>query len=127
MSPSPKLYEQIAEKIKVQIENGVFSPGQRVPSVRQFSRQMGVSVSTVVQAYWMLENRGFLASLPKSGFYVPDSRQLLPQDSSGEGPAPSGRLYSGKNLNAKVQSAGPFLSAFTDPKNLFLSLGSPGL
>src|ERR1700679_1360575 len=84
MSPAPKLYEQVAEKIKIQIENGVFNPGQKVPSVRVFSRQLKVSVFTVIQAYWALENQGYLESHPKSGFYVPSSRQLLPREPNHE-------------------------------------------
>jgi DNA-binding transcriptional MocR family regulator len=127
MSPSPKLFEQVAEKIKIQIENGVFNPGQKVPSVRKVSRQLGVSVFTVVQAYWKLENQGFLQSLPKSGFYVPASRQLLPKESDREEISASLKISSDKSLNAKIQSMGLFITAITDPKNLFLSIGYPGL
>jgi len=127
MSPAPKLYEQVAEKIKVQIENGVFNPGQKVPSVRVISRQLKVSVFTVIQAYWALENQGYLESLPKSGFYVPSSRQLLPKEPNGDRNANTPKLSSGKSLTAKIQSMGSFIAAMTNPKNLFLSIGYPGL
>lgn len=45
-------------------------PGDRVPSVRQFSRQQCVSVPTALQAYATLETRGLIEARPKSGFYV---------------------------------------------------------
>jgi DNA-binding transcriptional MocR family regulator len=70
MNSFPRLYEQVVEKIKLQIERGVLKPGQKVPSVRRFHRQLNVSVFTVTQAYWVLEKEGFLESRPKSGFFV---------------------------------------------------------
>ena len=41
-----------------------------MPSVRSFSRQQGVSISTVLEAYMWLENRGAIESRPQSGFFV---------------------------------------------------------
>jgi len=34
------------------------------------SLQRGVSISTVLQAYTVLENRGYLEARPQSGYYV---------------------------------------------------------
>ena len=51
-------------------------PGHRVPSVRRMSLQRGVSISTVLQAYTLLENRGYLEARPQSGYYV-RARPLL--------------------------------------------------
>src|SRR5262245_37310351 len=64
------LYLRIAHKLESQIQEGVFQTGERVPSVRQLSRQHRVSVSTVLQAYFWLENKGCIEARPKSGFYV---------------------------------------------------------
>jgi DNA-binding transcriptional MocR family regulator len=64
------LYEQVADKIAGQIEAGTLRPGDRVPSVRRASQQHRVSVTTAVQAYLALENRGLIEARPKSGFYV---------------------------------------------------------
>lgn len=78
-SSSP-LYEQIADRIAEHIENGVLRPGDRVPSVRKTSRQHKVSVSTAVQAFITLENRGLIEARPKSGFYVkPRGWRILPE------------------------------------------------
>ncbi len=64
------LYEHIARRIKAQIADGVYRPGERVPSVRRLSSQWTVSASTVVEAYARLENEGVLEARPKSGYYV---------------------------------------------------------
>src|SRR5580692_8508535 len=64
------LYVQIAETLVQQVASGALRPGDRVPSLRQLSAQQRVSVTTGLQAYMLLENRGYLESRPQSGFYV---------------------------------------------------------
>ena len=64
------LYAQIAETLVQQVARGALRPGDRVPSLRQLSQQQHVSVSTALQAYMWLENRGYLEARPQSGFYV---------------------------------------------------------
>lgn len=70
-------YERIADDIDHLIECGAFKPGDRIPSVREMSRQRKVSISTVLQAYYLLEARGLIRARPRSGFYV---RSDLPSD-----------------------------------------------
>lgn len=64
------LYVRLAEHLTRQVAEGVLRQGDRVPSLRELSRQQNVSVSTALQAYLWLENRGFLEARPQSGFYV---------------------------------------------------------
>lgn len=64
------LYEQIADRMARLIEGGTYRPGNRLPSVRQLSKQQGVSISTVLAAYMILENRGLIEARPQSGYYV---------------------------------------------------------
>ena len=64
------LYEQVADKIARQIERGALRPGERVPSVRQLKVKLGVSLSTVLQAYLTLEGKGLIEARPQSGYYV---------------------------------------------------------
>src|SRR5690606_24655505 len=68
--PAPTLYETIAESVQQLIENGTLRPGNRVPSVRRMALQRDVSISTVIQAYTLLENRGLIEARPQSGYYV---------------------------------------------------------
>jgi DNA-binding transcriptional MocR family regulator len=73
-----KLYEQIAARIAGLIEGGTLTAGARVPSVRQLSAQQGISISTALQAYRVLENEGWIEARPQSGYYVRRRAQREP-------------------------------------------------
>jgi DNA-binding transcriptional MocR family regulator len=64
------LYVRIAETFTHQVANGALRSGDRVPSLRKLSKEQGVSLSTALQAYLWLENRGYLEARPQSGFYI---------------------------------------------------------
>ena len=64
------LYEQVESMVRGMIDDGVLKVGERVPSIRAMSRKVQVSMATVMQAYLALENKGYVESRPKSGFYV---------------------------------------------------------
>lgn len=64
------LYEGLAESIAHLIEAGTFREGQKIPSIRTMSRQFGVSVNTVREAYWVLETQRLLEGRPQSGYFV---------------------------------------------------------
>src|SRR3954465_3697288 len=73
------LYEQVADRIDGLIDAGTLRVGQKIPSVRKLSRQLKVSVSTVLQAYRLLEDRGRVEARPQSGYFVkPSTRQTPP-------------------------------------------------
>src|SRR5579884_2594649 len=78
-------YLQIARALEGQIARGVLRVGERVPSLRTFSEQQNVSITTVLQAYMWLENRGFIEARPQSGFYVKvPFADLAPEPNFGE-------------------------------------------
>lgn len=64
------LYEQICSEITHKIKNGFYHNNQKLPSIREMSYQQDVSISTVQEAYRLLEDKGFAISKPKSGYYV---------------------------------------------------------
>jgi DNA-binding transcriptional MocR family regulator len=68
-SKSP-LYLRVARQIETQIRKGALQAGDKVPSIRGLKRQEGVSISTVLQAYFWLENQGWIEPRAQSGFYV---------------------------------------------------------
>ena len=76
-APRTLRYEQLAEHMTVMIERGALRPGDRLPSVRELSRQQRVSVSTVIESYQLLENRGLVEVRPQSGHYVRARRTAL--------------------------------------------------
>jgi DNA-binding transcriptional MocR family regulator len=65
-----KLYQQLADDLTTLIRAGALKPGDRVPSVRETSRERGMSAATVMHAYELLEGRGFIETRPRSGYYV---------------------------------------------------------
>jgi len=64
------LYEKFAQDLEDQVLAGTFPAGVRIPSIRESSVQQGISFSTVLQAYQVLENRGIIEARPQSGYYV---------------------------------------------------------
>lgn len=74
------LYEQLAQKVKSLIDCGTLRPGARLPSVRKFSQQQDVSISTVLQAYSVLENEGWIEARPQSGYYVKFRHWKAPEE-----------------------------------------------
>ncbi|MBP0028441.1 PLP-dependent aminotransferase family protein [Roseofilum sp. Guam] len=64
------LYEQVANRIQVLIAEGTLQPGDRLPSVRKVHQQMSVSISTALEAYRLLEDRGLIGAKPQSGYFV---------------------------------------------------------
>ena len=70
MSRTPSLYRQLADDFAASIRDGTLKLGDRVPSVRELSRDRGLSPATIVHAYELLEADGFIESRPRSGFFV---------------------------------------------------------
>ncbi|KQT79787.1 GntR family transcriptional regulator [Methylobacterium sp. Leaf465] len=70
--PSSKrsLVETVAGAITDRIDSRQLMPGARLPSVRAFAEAMGVSKSTVVEAYDRLGAEGAIVARRGSGFYV---------------------------------------------------------
>ena len=82
MRPDPGYrYEELASFITGLVDGGTLSPGARAPSLRQISRQRRISLSTALQAYRLLEDRGVLEARPQSGFYI--ARRGIPHEGVG--------------------------------------------
>lgn len=56
--------------IRAKVASRALAAGDRLPSVRRFAATMGVSPSTVVEAYDRLAAEGLIRARPGSGFYV---------------------------------------------------------
>lgn len=64
------LYRQVAQDLATDIEQGVYLAEQKIPSVRKLSKQLQVSVSTINQAYALLEDQGLIRAKPQAGYFV---------------------------------------------------------
>lgn len=65
-----KRYERLANQLSELIARGDLPAGARIPSVRAACKAWGVSAATVFRAYYLLENRGLIKALPRSGYFV---------------------------------------------------------
>ncbi len=83
------LYRRVAARIEGLVAAGTLQPGDRIPSIRKLSTQLSVSVSTVLEAYRVLEDRGVVEARPQSGYYVRPRRQLPAEPRRTEGAAPT--------------------------------------
>lgn len=63
-------YEQLEQRLREQIRIGQLAVGERMPSVRQLSRDATLSKSTVLAAYARLEAEGLIEARPRSGYFV---------------------------------------------------------
>jgi DNA-binding transcriptional MocR family regulator len=85
-----RLYVQLAETLAGQIEDGTYGAGERIPSVRKLRDQFGVSLTTVLQACRVLEDRGLVQARAQSGHYVKarePERRSEPEESRPSGEA----------------------------------------
>ncbi len=61
---------EVMDTLRRRIAERALLSGERLPSIRRFAAQLGVSPSTVVVAYDRLLAEGVIRSRPGSGFYV---------------------------------------------------------
>ena len=115
------IYTELADDIERQIRRGVLRAGERLPSVRALCTARGISQGTVMQAYYLLEDRGLVSTRPRSGYYVnataraplpkPTMPTLQPEPVQ---VVPANLLYSVLN-GIKQRTNVPLGSAFASP------------
>lgn len=64
------IYEQICNQIMEGIARGQIKPGDSLPSVRVFASDLGVNMHTVNKSYHLLEKKGIITIVPKSGAVI---------------------------------------------------------
>lgn len=112
-------YEQLAAIIARMVANGALRPGSRAPSLRRLCTDHRVSLSTALQAYQLLEDRGVLEARPRSGFYVAArSTGLLSTPGISRPPATPKRI----SISATVQT---LLDYAADPRLVPLGCAVP--
>jgi DNA-binding transcriptional MocR family regulator len=84
MTKKPRpLYRELADEVQKLIEGRSLRAGQKLPSVRVCARQRQISIGTVMEAYVVLENRGYIEARPKSGYYVRNRPAEMPKAKPG--------------------------------------------
>lgn len=115
-------YQALADDIARSIRQGLLSPGQRLPSVRQASAARKLSPATVFQAYYLLEAQGLVQSRPRSGYYVSErARRMPPEPDTASQPDGQSRPVDVSELvfevleSAMARDIVPLGSAFMSP------------
>jgi DNA-binding transcriptional MocR family regulator len=115
------LYDRVAERIEQMIERGSLKRGDRVPSVRKLSDREQVSVSTVLQAYAILESRGLIEARPQSGYFVRGRTTPSPEPGVSRGRAAPVRVQTAAAtlqhlVSERHTSLAPLASALPSPE-----------
>ena len=99
-------YDQVSRYINELIEKADLKPGDKAPSLRKLSKQLGVSIATVTQSYVNLEDQGVLTAKPQSGYYVNDlASQIHDIDKSPSTPCQARRVRFGELFEEVFRNA----------------------
>lgn len=64
------IYRQLAQQVREAVARGDLQPEERLPSVRELSREVVANPNTIARAYTELEREGLLVSRPGLGIFV---------------------------------------------------------
>lgn len=64
------LYKGVVDWFLNQISQELIVPGDRMPSLRVLSKELDLSLNTVIHGYELLSSDGWIESRPKSGYFV---------------------------------------------------------
>ncbi len=73
----PPVYRQIADQIRLRVEQGALGPGDRLPPIRELARQLGVNRDTVSTAYEALAAEGIVDARVGRGTFIRGLRPRL--------------------------------------------------
>lgn len=82
------MYMQLYRKIREDIASRAIPPGSRLPSRRKLAAHLGISVSTVDNAYAQLLCEGYITSADRRGYFALDVGLPLPREQAAPAPAP---------------------------------------
>lgn len=71
------IYEQILERVQLDIVTGHYKAGDKLPSVRDLAAEAAVNPNTMQKALSELERSGLLYAQRTSGRYVTDDKALI--------------------------------------------------
>src|ERR1700754_2431079 len=69
-------YRQIYDRFRDAIAGGVLKPGDRIPSARAMTRELGLARGTIDAAYALLAAEGYIEARGQAGAVVPRDLKL---------------------------------------------------
>lgn len=67
------IFLQIADSISEKVMEGKYSPGEKIPSVRDLATELGVNPNTIMRTYSELQSRGIIDNKRGVGYYVSEN------------------------------------------------------
>ena len=64
------IYKQIVDQIKSMISKNLLQEGDKLPSVREFSKMLSVNVSTIQKAFQQLESEKIITTIVGRGTFI---------------------------------------------------------
>lgn len=74
------IYQQLVQQVRTGVARGDLAAEERLPSVRQLSRDLVINPNTVARAYTELEREGMLHTRPGLGVFVAAIKTELTRD-----------------------------------------------
>jgi GntR family transcriptional regulator len=71
LNPDP-MYKQVTDQIKDAIAGGTLKPEEKLPSIREMTKELGISEITIKRAYSDLEHEGYIFARSGLGSFVAD-------------------------------------------------------
>ncbi|ACO83627.1 GntR family transcriptional regulator [Clostridium botulinum] len=71
------IYIQIMNYVKQNIVNGSFHLGDKLPSVREFSKELTVNPNTLQRAYQELEREGIIFTQRGMGSFISKDKKII--------------------------------------------------
>jgi len=71
------IYMQVIERIKQDIVSGKLKPGEKMPSSREYSNELGINFNTVARVYKELENEKIVFTKRGLGTFITESDQII--------------------------------------------------
>jgi len=71
------IYVQIVERLKLDVLNGKYLPGSKMPPVRELALLFNVNPNTMQKAMGELEEVGLIKTVRTAGRYVTEDKKLI--------------------------------------------------
>ena len=71
------IYLQVIERIKQDIVSGKLKPGEKLPSSREYSNELGINFNTVARVYKELEMEEIVFTKRGLGTFITESKEQI--------------------------------------------------
>jgi GntR family transcriptional regulator len=100
------VYKQIINTIYTAVSSGTLRQGERLPTIKELTRQLNVNPNTIAKAYRELDLKGVITSKRGNGSFVSESTLDVPKLSPRQRRAKLEGLFGRVIAEAKLEGIG---------------------